>query len=323
VLGGTFWSTLQRVCIHALSSARAHGHAHPHPKPIPPPTTNRTHANGPSPLHLLLMRWCGHMLGPRTPCTRPFALVLADACPSTLLALAPLALVRADATRFAPPHSLHLLLWCWCWQMLAPLHSLHRLLWRCCGQMLAPPHSLHLFLWLWCGQMPPPPHSLHWLLWRVCGQTLRGFFCATPPTASASTSPRRCRLPPTLRARRSPHRRPLLLPLSRCYVPSHDMFMSFCIIWVRRPSPDSRLLDRRPPSLVSLLIFIFLCSLSLSVPVSQYLRLCLHRQRLEAVSETRPAIDLIKVISNHSRASSRWLRSRSRCSGPQQHTTCR
>jgi hypothetical protein len=33
------------------------------------------------------------------------------------------------------------------------------------------------------------PHSLHWLLWRLCGQTLRGFFCAAPPTASAWPAP--------------------------------------------------------------------------------------------------------------------------------------
>jgi len=44
----------------------------------------------------------------------------------------------------APPHSLHVLLVRWCWQMLATPHSLHLLLSRWCWQMLAPPHSLHL-----------------------------------------------------------------------------------------------------------------------------------------------------------------------------------
>jgi hypothetical protein len=38
----------------------------------------------------------------------------------------------------------------------------------------------------------PPPHSLHMLLWRWCGQTLRGFFCAAAPAASASARLRRC-----------------------------------------------------------------------------------------------------------------------------------
>ena len=44
----------------------------------------------------------------------------------------------------APPHSLHMLLSRWCWQMLASPHSLHVLLSRWCGQMLVPPQSLHL-----------------------------------------------------------------------------------------------------------------------------------------------------------------------------------
>ncbi len=55
----------------------------------------------------------------------------------SLLASAPDALVRADA--HPPPHSLHLLLLCWC------------------GQMLAPPYSLHWLLSRWCGQMPLTP----------------------------------------------------------------------------------------------------------------------------------------------------------------------
>ncbi len=46
-----------------------------------------------------------------------------------------------------PPHSLHVLLMRWCWQISAPPHFLHLLLWRWCWQMLAPPHSLHLLLW--------------------------------------------------------------------------------------------------------------------------------------------------------------------------------
>ena len=51
----------------------------------------------------------------------------------------------------APPHSLHLLLCRWCWQMLAPPHSLHLLLCRWCWQRLDPPHSLQLFLRRWCS----------------------------------------------------------------------------------------------------------------------------------------------------------------------------
>ena len=38
--------------------------------------------------------------------------------------------------------------------MLAPPHSLHLLLMRWCWQMLAPPHSLHLLLMRWCWQRP-------------------------------------------------------------------------------------------------------------------------------------------------------------------------
>jgi hypothetical protein len=38
------------------------------------------------------------------------------------------------------------------------------------GSMLAPPHSLQLLLWRWCWQMPDPPHSLHSLLLRWCWQ---------------------------------------------------------------------------------------------------------------------------------------------------------
>ena len=94
-----------------------------------------------------------------------------------------------------PPHSLHVLLMRWCWQMLAPPHSLHLFLSRWCGQRLAPPHSLHWPLGRWCWQMLDPPHSLHLLLWRLCGQTLRGFFCAAPPTDSASPSHRRMPAP--------------------------------------------------------------------------------------------------------------------------------
>jgi hypothetical protein len=81
--------------------------------------------------------------------------------PPAILALAPDALVLADAPRPALLAS-------------APL--------ALCGQRPR-----------WCGQRPVPPHSLQLLLWRWCGQTLRGFFCAAPPTASASS--RRRRLP--------------------------------------------------------------------------------------------------------------------------------
>ena len=66
----------------------------------------------------------------------------AQARPPALLALAPSALVLADAR---PPHSLHRLLIRWCWQMLAPPHSLHRLLRRWCW--MPAPCSLHLLLW--------------------------------------------------------------------------------------------------------------------------------------------------------------------------------
>ncbi len=100
----------------------------------------------------------------------PWALVRADARPPALLAsepdvrspallaLAPLALVRADVRS---------------------------------------PALLALLIWRWCGQMLRPPHSLHLLLLRWCGQTLRGFFVATPASAaSASPRLRRLLLPP-------------------------------------------------------------------------------------------------------------------------------
>ena len=74
-------------------------------------------------------------------------------------------------------------------------HSLHLLLWRWCWQMLAPPHSLHVLLMRWCWQMLAPPHSLHWLLMRWCGQTLRGFLRAAPPAVSASSRLRRLLAP--------------------------------------------------------------------------------------------------------------------------------
>ena len=96
-------------------------------------------------------------------------------------------LFRARARTHSAPHSLHLLLSRWCWQMLAPPHSVHLLLRRWCGQMLAPPHSLHLLLRRWCGQRfasavlasseagiarAPSRHSLHLLLRRWCWQRL-------------------------------------------------------------------------------------------------------------------------------------------------------
>ncbi len=73
---------------------------------------------------------------------------------------------KAPASSSPPPvvcarQSLQLVLWRWCWQMLAPPHSLHLLLMRWCWQMLAPPHSLHLSLRRRCWQMLAPPHSLH------------------------------------------------------------------------------------------------------------------------------------------------------------------
>ena len=85
----------------------------------------------------------------------PYALVRADARPPALLAPAPLALVRADAR---PPHSLHLLLSRWCWQRPAPPHSLHLLLSRPCGQMLraflrAAPSAVSSHR----RRLPPPP----------------------------------------------------------------------------------------------------------------------------------------------------------------------
>jgi len=127
-------------------------------------------------LHRLLRRWCWQRLAP----------------PHSLHWL----LRRWCWQMPAPPHSLHSFLRRWCGQMLAPPHSLHLFLWRRCWQMPAPPHSLQLLLWRWCGQMSVPPHSLHRLLRRWCGQTLRGFFFAAPPAASAS--PRTRRLPAPL-----------------------------------------------------------------------------------------------------------------------------
>jgi hypothetical protein len=82
------------------------------------------------------------------------------------------------------------------------------------GRELVPPHSLHLLCWRWCWQMldPPallacapdalvradarPPHSLHVRLWHWCGQTLVGFLCSAPPAAPASSRLRRLLAPP-------------------------------------------------------------------------------------------------------------------------------
>ena len=71
-----------------------------------------------------------------------------------------------------------------------PPHSLHVLLRRWCWQMLAPPHSLHWFLIRWCGQIPAPPHSLQSLLRRWCWHSLpRSVFCLSPPSVPSAAAP--------------------------------------------------------------------------------------------------------------------------------------
>ena len=65
-------------------------------------------------------------------------------------AVAPDAVMLADARAPAVLAAAQLILWRLCWQMLVPPQSLHLLPWRLCWQILAPPQSLQTLLRLLC-----------------------------------------------------------------------------------------------------------------------------------------------------------------------------
>ena len=78
-----------------------------------------------------------------------------------------------------------------------------------------------------CWSSLPTLHSLHPLLWRWCGQTLRGFFLAASPVASASPCTHRLPVTPPAgsagAARSSPEPAAVAVP---CAHPAEKHFVS-------------------------------------------------------------------------------------------------